>query len=74
MLLAALYESLILPFAVLFALPVALVGALGGLAITQQTLNLISMIGLIVLMALVAKNGILLVDFTNHLREQGLSR
>jgi HAE1 family hydrophobic/amphiphilic exporter-1 len=74
MLLAALYESLILPFAVLFALPVALVGALGGLAITGETLNLISMIGLIVLMALVGKNGILLVDYTNHLREQGLSR
>jgi HAE1 family hydrophobic/amphiphilic exporter-1 len=74
MLLSALYESLILPFAVLFALPVALVGALGGLAITHQTLNLISMIGLIVLMALVGKNGILLVDFTNNLRAEGLSR
>jgi len=74
MLLSALYESLILPFAVLFALPVALVGALGGLALTNQTLNLISMIGLIVLMALVGKNGILLVDYTNHLRDQGLSR
>ncbi len=74
MLLSALYESLILPFAVLFALPVALVGALGGLAMSQQTLNLISMIGLIVLMALVGKNGILLVDYTNTLREQGLAR
>jgi HAE1 family hydrophobic/amphiphilic exporter-1 len=74
MLLAALYESLILPFTVLFALPVALVGALGGLAITHNTLNLISLIGLIVLMALVGKNGILLVDYTNTLRAEGLTR
>lgn len=74
MLLAALYESLIIPFSVLFALPVALVGALFALALTHQTLNLLSLIGLVVLMALVAKNGILVVDFANHLRAQGLSR
>jgi HAE1 family hydrophobic/amphiphilic exporter-1 len=74
MLLAALYESFIMPFSVLFALPVALVGAFFGLAITHNTLNLLSLIGLIVLMALVGKNGILLVDYTNHLRGQGLSR
>jgi HAE1 family hydrophobic/amphiphilic exporter-1 len=74
MLLSALYEGLLLPFTVLFALPVALVGALGGLAITHNTLNLISLIGLVVLMALVGKNGILLVDYTNTLRAQGLTR
>jgi HAE1 family hydrophobic/amphiphilic exporter-1 len=74
MLLAALYESLIMPFSVLFALPVALVGALFALAISHNTLNLLSLIGLVVLMSLVGKNGILLVDYTNHLRGQGLSR
>jgi len=74
MLLAALYESMILPFATMFALPLAMVGALVGLAVTRNTLNLLSMIGVIVLMGLVGKNGILLVDFTNTLRERGLER
>jgi HAE1 family hydrophobic/amphiphilic exporter-1 len=58
----------------MFALPVALVGAFAGLAITGNTLNLLTMIGFIVLMGLVAKNGILLVDYTNTLRERGRSR
>jgi HAE1 family hydrophobic/amphiphilic exporter-1 len=74
MLLAALYESMILPFATMFALPLAMVGALVGLAATRNTLNLLSMIGVIVLMGLVGKNGILLVDFANTLRERGLDR
>ena len=72
MLLAALYESMILPFATMFALPVAVVGAFVGLAITGNTLNLLSMIGVIVLMGLVGKNGILLIDYTNTLRQRGL--
>jgi HAE1 family hydrophobic/amphiphilic exporter-1 len=74
MLMAALYESLVLPFATMFALPVAVVGAFIGLAVTGNTINLLVMIGLIVLMGLVGKNGILLVDYTNTLRKQGLSR
>ncbi|MCX6021374.1 MAG: efflux RND transporter permease subunit, partial [Chloroflexi bacterium] len=74
MLLAALYESMILPFATMFALPVAMVGALLALALTHNTLNLLSMIGVIVLMGLVGKNGILLVDLTNTLRQEGRSR
>ena len=74
MLLAALYESMILPFATMFALPVAIVGAFLGLAVSGNTLNLLSLIGVIVLMGLVGKNGILLVDLTNQLRQQGLSR
>lgn len=74
MLLAALYESIILPFATMFALPVATVGAFLGLAVTGLTLNLLSLIGMIVLMGLVAKNGILLVDYTNTLRARGRSR
>jgi HAE1 family hydrophobic/amphiphilic exporter-1 len=74
MLLAALYESLVLPFATMFALPVATVGAFLGLAITGQTINVLSLIGIIVLMGLVGKNGILLVDYTNTLRQRGRSR
>ena len=74
MLLAALYESVILPFATMFALPVSVVGAFGGLAISGNTLNLLSLIGVIVLMGLVGKNGILLVDYTNTLRQRGFSR
>jgi HAE1 family hydrophobic/amphiphilic exporter-1 len=56
------------------ALPVAVVGAIGALAITGDTLNIFSMIGMIMLMGLVAKNAILLVDYTNTLRKRGLSR
>jgi HAE1 family hydrophobic/amphiphilic exporter-1 len=74
MLLAALYESFILPFATMFALPLAVVGAFVGLAVTGNTLNLLSMIGVIVLMGLVGKNGILLIDYTNTLRQRGLTR
>src|SRR5579884_2653339 len=74
MLLAALYESMVLPFATMFALPVSIVGAFLALAVTKNTLNLLSLIGLVVLMGLVGKNGILLVDYTNTLRRQGLPR
>ncbi len=74
MLLAALYESFILPFATMFALPLAVIGAFAGLALTGNTLNLLSMIGVIVLMGLVGKNGILLIDYTNTLRQQGRTR
>ena len=74
MLLAALYESMILPFATMFALPLAVIGAFAGLAATGNTLNLLSMIGVIVLMGLVGKNGILLIDYANTLRQRGFSR
>ncbi|HZU04432.1 MAG TPA: efflux RND transporter permease subunit [Chloroflexota bacterium] len=74
MLLVALYESWLHPLAIMFSLPVALVGALGGLLLTGNTLNVFSMIGMIMLMGLVAKNAILLVDFTNMLRAEGLPR
>jgi HAE1 family hydrophobic/amphiphilic exporter-1 len=65
---------MILPFATMFALPLAVVGAFLGLAVTGNTLNLLSMIGVIVLMGLVGKNGILLIDYTNTLRHQGHPR
>jgi HAE1 family hydrophobic/amphiphilic exporter-1 len=74
MLLVALYESWLHPLAIMFSLPVAMVGALGGLLLTGNTFNLFSMIGMIMLMGLVAKNAILLVDFTNTLRARGLVR
>jgi hydrophobic/amphiphilic exporter-1 (mainly G- bacteria), HAE1 family len=74
MLLVALYESFLSPLAIMFSVPVALVGAFGGLLLTGNTFNLFSMIGIIMLMGLVAKNGILLVDYTNTLRARGMTR
>jgi len=74
MLLAALYESLLLPFAVLLALPLASVGAFIALVLAGQTLNLFSLIGLIMLIGLVGKNAILLVDYTETLVSRGLPR
>jgi len=58
----------------MFAVPVAAVGALGALAFTHLTLNLYSLIGTILLVGIVAKNGILLVDYANTLRERGLNK
>jgi len=74
MLTSALYESLLYPLAVLLSLPLATVGALGALTVTGDTLNLYSFMGLIMLMGLVAKNAILLVDYTNTLRDRGYER
>lgn len=74
MLTSALYESLLYPLAVLLSLPLATVGALGALTLTGNTLNLYSFMGLIMLMGLVAKNAILLVDYTNTLRDRGYGR
>src|SRR2546423_9690452 len=74
MLMAALYESFICPFAVICCLPVALVGAFVGLLAVGDTINIFSMIGMIMLVGLVAKNAILLVDYTNTLRSRGMSR
>jgi hydrophobic/amphiphilic exporter-1 (mainly G- bacteria), HAE1 family len=70
----ALYESLLYPLVIMFALPVAVVGALVGLFLAGQTLNISSMIGMVMLMGLVGKNGILLVDYTNTLRQLGKGR
>lgn len=74
MLLVALYESWLLPLVRFSALPLGLVGALLALAITHNTLNIFSLIGMIMAEGLVTKNGILLVDYTNTLRERGLQR
>lgn len=67
----ALYNSYLYPFVVLFSIPVAVIGALLGLALSGETLSIFSIIGLIMLIGLVAKNAILLVDFANHLKGEG---
>jgi len=74
MVLASLFESLILPLTVLFTVPTSLIGALGGLALTGQTLNLLSLIGIVVLIALVGDNGSMLVEYTQDLRREGMDR
>ena len=74
MTLVALYESWLYPAAIMFSLPVSVVGAFGGLMLTGNTLNIFSMIGMIALMGLAAKNAILLVDYTGTLRARGYAR
>ena len=74
MVLAAQFESLVHPFTVMLALPLSMVGALGGLLVFGHTLNLFSMIGIILLFGLVTKNSILLVDYANQLRRQGMDK
>lgn len=74
MVLAAQFESFVHPFTVMIALPLAMVGALGGLYLFGHTLNLFSMIGIILLFGLVTKNSILLVDYANQLRGQGMDK
>ncbi|MCX8023114.1 MAG: efflux RND transporter permease subunit [Syntrophorhabdaceae bacterium] len=74
MVLAAQFESFIHPFTVLLSMPFSLIGAFGALLLFNKTLNIFSFIGLILLMGLVKKNAILLVDYTNILRERGMTR
>ena len=74
LILAAQFESFIDPLAIMFSLPLAIVGMAGMLYLTGDTISIISLIGLIMLMGLVTKNAILLVDFTKTLRSQGVSR
>ena len=71
LIMVALYNSYIYPFVVLFSIPVAMVGALLALALTMQSLNIFSLLGIIMLVGLVAKNAILLVDYTNQLKQSG---
>lgn len=71
LIMVALYENAIYPFVVLFALPLAVIGAFFALALTMSELTIFAMIGLIMLMGLVAKNGILLVDFINQRKAEG---
>jgi hydrophobe/amphiphile efflux-1 (HAE1) family protein len=71
LIMVALYDSFVYPFVVLFSIPLAIVGALIALALTQQSLTIFSILGIIMLVGLVGKNAILLVDFTNQMRKEG---
>jgi HAE1 family hydrophobic/amphiphilic exporter-1 len=73
-LMAALFESLLSPFVIMFSLPMALIGAFLALILTGKSLSIVSMVGFIMLVGLVGKNAILLVDYTNTLRTRGYER
>lgn len=72
--LASLYESFITPFTIMLALPLAFCGAFLGLFLTGESINLFSMIGVILLLGVASKNGILLVDQAMQLIREGMSR
>lgn len=69
----ALYDSFSRPLVVLFSIPLSFIGALIALALTNQTLNIFTILGIIMLIGLVAKNAIMLVDFANHKKEAGFN-
>lgn len=74
MILASQFESFIHPITILISLPLSFIGAFGALLITGNTINIFSLIGIILLMGLVKKNAILLVDYITTLRARGMSR
>ena len=71
MVMVILYDDFIRPFIVMFSIPLSFIGAFWGLALTNQSLNIFTILGIIMLIGLVAKNAILLVDFANHRKEEG---
>jgi len=72
LILVALYDNFIYPFVVLFSIPVAIIGAFLALNLSLNNLSLFALLGLIMLMGLVVKNAILIVDFTNQLKAEGV--
>ena len=74
LILASLFGSFLQPLAIMLALPLSFIGVTVALLITRDNINVMTMIGIIMLMGLVTKNGILLVDFTNQQREGGSAR
>jgi HAE1 family hydrophobic/amphiphilic exporter-1 len=68
------FGSFLEPFSILLSLPLSLIGVMGGLALAGETLNIMSMIGVILLMGIVAKNAILLIDFAKWSEEKGVER
>ncbi|MGV3652916.1 MAG: efflux RND transporter permease subunit [Noviherbaspirillum sp.] len=71
--LAAQFESFVDPFIIMLSVPLSMAGALAALQLTGGTLNVYSQIGLITLVGLITKHGILIVEFSNQLREQGMA-
>jgi HAE1 family hydrophobic/amphiphilic exporter-1 len=69
----ALYDSWVSPFVVLFSIPMAVIGAFLAMALAMSTLDIFSIMGLIMLVGLVAKNAILIVDFANQRKQEGYS-
>lgn len=67
----ALYDDFVTPFVVLFSIPLSFIGALLALALTNNSLNIFTILGIIMLIGLVCKNAILLVDFANHRKDAG---
>lgn len=67
-----LYNDYIYPFAVLFSIPLALIGALLAMAMAMENISIFTLLGMIMLIGLVAKNAILVVDFANELRTKGM--
>ncbi|MBL7850602.1 MAG: efflux RND transporter permease subunit [Cyclobacteriaceae bacterium] len=74
LILAAQFESFVDPLIIMFTVPLAVCGAFMSLYLFDQTLNIFSQIGMIMLIGLVTKNGILIVEFANKKREEGLSK
>ncbi len=74
MVMAAQFESLTQPLIVMFTLPLAYVGMVGGLAITGKTISVPSFMGLIILMGIVVNNGIVMIDYINRLRSSGMEK
>ena len=72
MVLASQFNSFIQPVIIMVAQPLAIIGGVGALWLTGHSLNMFSMIGLVLLVGLVAKNSILLVDLTNQMRKEGM--
>ncbi len=72
LILVALYDSFIYPMVVLFSIPVAVIGAFLALNLSLNHLSLFALLGLIMLMGLVTKNAILIVDFTNQIKVEGM--
>jgi len=71
---AALFESLMLPFSILTTVPLAFIGVYWGLYLTKTSLDTVGLIGCILMVGVVVRNGIVIVDHTNLLRRQGMTR
>ena len=73
LIMVALYDNFVYPFVVLFSILVSLIGAILALNLTSSSMGIFTMLGMLMLLGLVAKNAILIVDFTNHLKAEGKS-